>query len=107
LSQITLGNVSTYIDGAAIGNAQINGNIYSENYYPSGGTAGWLLDRAGNLTAKTGTFTGDITGASGTFSGGLNVKSAASGARMEIKNNVIKVFDSAGTLRVQLGDLSV
>jgi len=69
---ITLGNVSTYIDGAAIGNAQINGNIYSENYYSSGGTAGWLLDRAGNLIAKTGTFSGDITGASGKFSGDLD-----------------------------------
>jgi len=48
-----------------------------------------------------------VVGGAATFSGSLNVKSAASGARMEIKNNVIKVFDSAGTLRVQLGDLTV
>lgn len=41
-----------------------------------------------------------------TFSGGLNVASGVSGARMEIKNNVIKVFDSSGVLRVKLGDLS-
>jgi len=61
--KINSGNVSTYIDGAAIGNAQINGNIYSENYYPSGGTAGWLLDRAGNFTANSGTFAGNVVGA--------------------------------------------
>ena len=61
---------------------------------------------AGELSAATGTFTGDISAATGTFTGGLDVKSAASGARMEIKNNVIKVFDSSGTLRVQIGDLT-
>jgi hypothetical protein len=43
---------------------------------------------------------------SGTTTGTLDVKSAASGARLELKNNVIKVFDSTGTLRVQIGDLS-
>ena len=41
-----------------------------------------------------------------TFTGSLNVRSAASGARMEIYNNVIKVFDSNGVLRVQIGDLA-
>lgn len=40
------------------------------------------------------------------YRGSLDVKSAASGARMEIKDNVIKVFDAAGVLRVQIGDLS-
>jgi hypothetical protein len=39
-------------------------------------------------------------------SGNAEIKSATSGARMEIKNNVIKVFDASGTLRVQIGDLS-
>lgn len=38
--------------------------------------------------------------------GAVSITSAASGARLEIKNNVIKVFDSAGTLRVRIGDLS-
>lgn len=51
------------------------------------------------------TFAIDTAG-NASFGGTLNVSSAASGARMEIKNNVIKVFDSTGALRVQIGDLA-
>lgn len=39
-------------------------------------------------------------------SGNISIKSAASGARLEIANNVIKIFDSSGTLRVKIGDLT-
>ena len=92
---ITLNNISTYIDGAAIGNAQINGNIYSENYYPSGGTAGWLLDRAGNLTAKTGTFSGDITGASGAFSGTLSASAVNAVNTINIAGNAVSIMATA------------
>ena len=46
-----------------------------------------------------------VVGGNATFSGTLNVKSAASGARLEITNNVIKVFDASGVLRVKIGDL--
>lgn len=35
------------------------------------------------------------------------LRTATTGARMEIRDNVIKVYDSAGTLRVQIGDLSL
>lgn len=38
--------------------------------------------------------------------GNVTISNAASGARLEIKNNVIKVYDGSGTLRVKLGDLS-
>ena len=38
--------------------------------------------------------------------GNVTVQSATSGARLQIYNNVIKVYDSSGTLRVKLGDLS-
>lgn len=65
---------------------------------PSGAYLGW---DGTNLV-----FTGDLTGATGTFSGSLNVKSATSGARTEITNSVIKVYDSGGVVRVKLGDLS-
>lgn len=41
-----------------------------------------------------------------TNTGAVLLRNATSGARMEIRNNVIKVFDSSGTLRVKLGDLS-
>jgi hypothetical protein len=37
----------------------------------------------------------------------FEVKTAASGARMELTNKFIKVFDDTGTLRVHIGDLSV
>jgi hypothetical protein len=36
---------------------------------------------------------------------GLSIKSAASGSRMEVASDVIKIFDGS-TLRVQLGNLS-
>ena len=36
----------------------------------------------------------------------FNVKSGTSGARMEINNTVIKVYDSNGVLRVKIGDLT-
>jgi len=35
------------------------------------------------------------------------LRTATSGARMEIKDNVIKVYDASGVLRVQLGDLTL
>jgi hypothetical protein len=38
--------------------------------------------------------------------GDTTIQSGTTGARMEIKNNVIKVFDTTGTLRVQIGDLA-
>ena len=41
----------------------------------------------------------------GTSSTGLNIKSAASGERMEITNDSIKVYDSSGTLRVHIGNI--
>lgn len=40
------------------------------------------------------------------FKGQLDVKSATSGARTEIKETVIKVYDATGTLRVKIGDLN-
>ena len=35
------------------------------------------------------------------------LRTASSGARTEVKDNVIKVFDSGGTVRVQIGDLTL
>lgn len=83
-------------------------------------------DTAGNITSGAGnpgvaltpgglvgvnasnevTFSINATNGSATFAGNLNVKSASSGARTEITNSVIKIYDSSGTLRVKLGDLN-
>lgn len=79
----------------------------------SGGTYNWRVgDPTGNQIAWDGSnlkvqspkFT--LDGGNATFGGTLDVKSAESGARMEIKNNVIKVFDASGVVRIQIGDLS-
>lgn len=84
---------SAKIADAAITDAKISGAIQSTNYV--GGTSGWQINKTGTAEFNSGTFRGTI-----------DVKSAASGARLEIKNNVIKVFDASGVLRVQIGDLA-
>ena len=56
--QITSGNISTYIASAAIGNAQIGGSIYSDNYVA--GSAGWQITKAGAAEFNTGTFRGAV-----------------------------------------------
>jgi len=89
----TAENAKFYVD--KMGNAVFKGQLQAAS-----GTF------AGELQAAKGTFAGDISAATGTFSGGLNVKSATSGARLEIRNNVIKVYDENNVLRVKIGDLS-
>ena len=91
-NKITSSNISTYIADAAIQNAQIGNVIQSSSYVAN--TSGWKIDKAGNMELNAAIFRGTI-----------DVKSATSGARLEIKNDVIKVFDAAGTLRVKLGNL--
>lgn len=76
----------------AVTNAKIGGAIQSNDF--SAGTAGWQINKSGSAEFNN-----------ATFRGAIDVKSSASGARLEIKNNVIKVFDSTGALRVQIGDL--
>lgn len=56
---ITPGNISTYIANAAIGNAQIGGDLYSSNWSGWGGN-GWLLSRAGNMYINNLYARGDI-----------------------------------------------
>lgn len=79
-----------------------NLTVIGPQFSLSGGAATF----SGSLSAATGTFAGNLSAAGGTFVGTLDVKSATTGARTEIKNNVIKVYDSSGVLRVRLGDLS-
>ena len=63
ISQITPSNVTTYIANAAIGNAQIGGNLWSTNWNYAGGT-GWLLDRSGNFYGNNVYARGDIEASS-------------------------------------------
>lgn len=58
-----------------------------------------VIKDASIAAAKIGSI--DLTGLNN-----FNVKSAASGARMELNNRAIKIYDASGTLRVKIGDLS-
>ena len=78
--QITQANASTYIANAAIGTAQIQ-------------DASITAAKIGSL-ALVGT-------------NNFSVRTATTGARMEMDSRAIKIFDANGVLRVQLGDLTV
>jgi hypothetical protein len=62
------------------------------------------------ITANMGAITAGSLSINNKFivdsSGNTTIQNATTGARLFIANNVIKVFDSSGTLRVQIGDLS-
>jgi hypothetical protein len=100
VEQITPANASTYIAAAAIGNAQID--VLDAVKI----TTGFLsADRfqAGSISASkiSTTSLSAITATIGTL------RTATSGARMEISDNVLKVFDGNGVKRVQLGNLDL
>jgi hypothetical protein len=62
ISQITSSNVTTYIANAAIGNAQIGGDIWSSNFVAD--SAGWRIYRNGNAEFRNITARGDIEASS-------------------------------------------
>lgn len=84
---------SAKIADASITNAKISGVIQSNDF--STGSAGWKIDKSGQMEMNNATFRGTI-----------DVSSASTGARLEITNSQIKVFDSSGTLRVKIGNLA-
>jgi hypothetical protein len=96
-------NVLAGAGGLAVGTLTWNSSGVRTGGYGVGFSANGLAayNSAGNAT-----FSLNASNGNATFAGTLDVLSATSGARMEIKNNVIKVFDASGTLRVQIGDLS-
>lgn len=91
---LTADNASTYISSGALDFAFIKNNIQSSDYSATDQT-GWKIDKGGQMEMNNATFRGT-----------LNVRSSSTSGSTQIKNNVIKVFDSAGTLRVKIGDLS-
>jgi hypothetical protein len=84
---------SAKIGDGEITNAKINDVIQSGDF--SSGSSGWRIQKSGNAELNNATFRGT-----------LNIKSSTSGARTEMTNDVIKVFDSSGTLRVKIGNLN-
>jgi hypothetical protein len=84
---------SARIGDATITIAKIAATLQSTNYVAN--STGWKISKSGDMELNNATFRGTI-----------DVKSSASGARLEIKNSVMKVYDSGGTLRVKIGDLA-
>ena len=80
------------IGDATLGFAKIANDIQSTNYVA--GSAGWKIDKTGQMEMNNATFRGTI-----------DVKNSTSGERLEITNNVIRVY-SAGVLRVKIGNLN-
>ena len=83
------------IDNAAITNAKIHDGMQSANF--DSGIAGWRMSKAYGLEVNN----------NGVFRGKLDIGKATSGARLEINNSRIRVFDGSGNLRVVMGNLDV
>ena len=66
-----------------------------------GGGKYFQIEQSGNVYAPQFSIVNGLA----SFSGGLNVASSGGADRMEIRNNVIKIF-AGWVLRVQIGDLS-
>lgn len=107
------------IQGAKIANATITGALLVAGTITGDKisstttiTAGSLNDVAvldgAHLTYRI--YAGNADPALAPFSvqknGTVTIRNATTGARLEVMNNVIKVFDAGGTLRVKLGDLA-
>ena len=83
-----------FINQAWLNSVVVTDKMQSENYVP--GKTGFLIDAKG----------GNAEFNSATFRGNLDIRSAASGGRMEINNAKIDVFDENNVLRVRIGRLS-
>jgi hypothetical protein len=102
---IVVGGV-TYISAAVIKAASITDamivNVSATKIIAS--SLALISPNMGNITG------GDLTLGSNKFhvdnSGNMTVRSATFGARVEMTNSYIKVYDESGVLRVQLGDLT-
>lgn len=113
MGTITAGNLtidnSGFIRGGSTG--YLTGAGFWMGYH-SGAYKFHMGDPSGRYMAWTGTdlvIQGtqfSLVGGVATFSGSLDVKSATSGERLEVKTDVIKVYDAAGVLRVKIGNLS-
>lgn len=107
----TLGNI---ILGAGTGLdwSQVSGASRPANNATVGATIGTNLSgqfTAGNIStyvANAAIGAAQIGSIALVGTSNFSVKTAASGARMEMDSRVIKIFDSGGVLRVKIGDLS-
>lgn len=84
---------NSHLVDSTIDFAKIANTIKSTAYNP--GVAGWFMDKFGNAELNSAVFRGTV-----------DVKSGTSGARTEITNSTVRVYDASGVLRVKLGNLA-
>lgn len=100
--------VYKYTTGWAVFQKYITGDLIVANSIVAGNLN---VAQLSAISANMGSITAGSLNINNKFivdsSGNTTIQNATTGARLFIANNVIKVFDSSGVLRVQIGDLSV
>lgn len=96
-AKIMDGEVTNAKIGNHIKSTNYNGTIDGNGNITANGTLGWAIGKGGKAVFQDIVARGDIQATS------LNVTNGGTGARLEATGNAIKVYDSAGVLRVQLG----
>jgi hypothetical protein len=106
VTEATLGGTQTLTFGTPFASFQFDGLVTFTNLNSelADASSTEITTINGGLL-KTGTIDVSRVNIAGTASAGISIKSAASGSRMEIESDVIKIYEGS-TLRVQLGDLS-
>ena len=106
VTEATLGGTQTLTFGTPFASFQFDGLVTFTNLNSelADASSTEITTINGGLL-KTGTIDVSQVNIAGTASAGISIKSAASGSRMEIESDVIKIYEGS-TLRVQLGDLS-
>lgn len=99
--------VYKYTTGWAVFQKYITGDLIVANSIVAGNLN---VAQLSAISANMGSITAGSLSINNKFivdsSGNTTIQSGTSGARLFIANNVIKVFDSSGVLRVKIGDLS-
>ncbi|WP_018865140.1 hypothetical protein [Thioalkalivibrio sp. ARh3] len=101
---------TAFIQDAAITTAKIQ-DAFLDNLTAAKGTLSMARIQEGDIfNLAVGNTIQSSNWPSGGFrlsrSGNMEIRSSSSGARLTVENDVIKVFDSSGRLRVQIGNLS-
>jgi len=115
INAATINSASTFagtVTAGTINSSTINSSTINAATINSASTFAGTVN-AGTINSSTinsSTISGGSLNINSKFivdtSGNTQILSGTSGARLLIQNNVIKVYDSSGTLRVQMGDLT-
>jgi len=99
--------VYRYVTAWALFQTYITGSLIVQNTITSDKLS---VNQLSAISANLGTITAGSLNINNKFivdsSGNTTIQNATTGARLFIANNVIKVFDSSGVLRVKIGDLT-